>query len=241
MACTTISALILVAMLGIFAVGAMRSPAKANPPTKREGSPFGCDVARPSQAQKTPFSFSHRARITRIEVVPRITCRIHYDLRVHEALLSAIGPRLHRSVPRDRRFWWCGRSPYPQSGQDDEGYSETARSKIFELAVSPRNKKLAELKDTSTDRIEAANQDRRQTGVGRLASALCPASVITILVTRCVRLPNCTTSGLAETSPHRWSWRSSAAEKPNLSSRTASVYPAGLSAGPMAAWQRSRL
>jgi hypothetical protein len=36
MACTTISALLLLGMLGIFAVGALRSPAKANPPSKRE-------------------------------------------------------------------------------------------------------------------------------------------------------------------------------------------------------------
>jgi hypothetical protein len=36
MACTTISALFLLAMLGIVAIGALRSPAKANPLTKRE-------------------------------------------------------------------------------------------------------------------------------------------------------------------------------------------------------------
>ena len=31
------------------------------------------------------------------------------------------------------------RSPHPESGQDDEGYSKATRSKIFKLAVSPRN------------------------------------------------------------------------------------------------------
>jgi len=50
------------------------------------------------------------------------------------------------------------RSPHPESGQDDEGYSKAARSKIFKLAVSPRNIKLAELKNTSTDRKKTANQ-----------------------------------------------------------------------------------
>ena len=50
------------------------------------------------------------------------------------------------------------RSPHPESRQDDEGYSKAARSKIFKLAVSPRNIKLAELKNTSTDRKKTANQ-----------------------------------------------------------------------------------
>ena len=50
------------------------------------------------------------------------------------------------------------RSPHPESGQDDEGYSKATRSKIFKLAVSPRNIKLAELTNTSTDRKETANQ-----------------------------------------------------------------------------------
>jgi hypothetical protein len=36
MACTTISGLFLLGMLGIFAAGALRSSAKANPPTKRK-------------------------------------------------------------------------------------------------------------------------------------------------------------------------------------------------------------
>jgi hypothetical protein len=36
MACTTISALFLLAMLGIVAIGALRSPAKANSPAQRK-------------------------------------------------------------------------------------------------------------------------------------------------------------------------------------------------------------
>jgi hypothetical protein len=50
MACTTISALFLIAMLGIFAVGALRSPAKLNPPTKREGAAAETGLQSPKVA-----------------------------------------------------------------------------------------------------------------------------------------------------------------------------------------------
>jgi hypothetical protein len=38
MACTTIAGLFLFAMLGIVTLGALRSPAKTNPPAQREES-----------------------------------------------------------------------------------------------------------------------------------------------------------------------------------------------------------
>jgi hypothetical protein len=60
-----------------------------------------------------------------------------------------------------------GRSAHPQSWQDDDGYSKAARSKVFELAVSPGNIKLAQLKNAGTDRVGTANQPWRQTGVGK--------------------------------------------------------------------------
>jgi hypothetical protein len=51
MACTTISALFLFAMLGIVAIGALRSPAKANLPTKREEAPERRSFVDPTGAE----------------------------------------------------------------------------------------------------------------------------------------------------------------------------------------------
>jgi hypothetical protein len=50
MACTTISALFLLAMLGIVAMGAMRSPAKANSPAQHKEVPAEGNLRSPKVA-----------------------------------------------------------------------------------------------------------------------------------------------------------------------------------------------
>jgi hypothetical protein len=50
MACTTIAGLFLFAMLGIVAIGALRSPAKANSPAQREEVPAEGNLRSPKVA-----------------------------------------------------------------------------------------------------------------------------------------------------------------------------------------------